>query len=75
MSEGFVAVPLTIYTVREACDELAGRGWKITDKGLRKAMLRGELRYKKIGNVFVVTEDELEEYFGRGRRRRGRPRK
>jgi len=68
-------MPLTIYTVKEACNELADRGWKITDKGLRKAMVRGELGYKKIGSVYVVTRDELEEYFKGGRKHRGRPRK
>lgn len=65
-------MPLTIYTVREACNELADRDWIITDKGLRKAMDRGELRYKKIGNIYVITEDDLEEYFQRGRPHRGR---
>ena len=65
-------MPLTIYTVREACNELADRDWIITDKGLRKAMDRGELRYKTIGSIRVITEDDLEEYFQRGRPRRGR---
>ena len=65
-------MPLTIYTVREACNELAARDWIITDKGLRKAMDRGELRYKQIGSIRVITEDDLEEYFQRGRPRRGR---
>ena len=65
-------MPLTLYTVREACDELANRRWIITDKGLRKAMDRGELRYKHIGSIRVITADDLEEYFQRGRPRRGR---
>jgi hypothetical protein len=65
-------MPLTIYTVKEACKELADRDWEITDKGLRKAMDRGELLYKKIGNTYVITKDDLEEYFQRGRPHRGR---
>lgn len=68
-------MPLTIYSVKEACNELANRNWKITDKGLRKAMQRGQLRYKKIGSTYVITKDDLEEYFRRGRPHRGRRRK
>ena len=64
-------MPLTIYTVSEACDELANRDWIISDKGLRKAMDRGDLSYKQIGNVRVITEDDLAEYIQRGRPRLG----
>jgi beta-glucosidase/6-phospho-beta-glucosidase/beta-galactosidase len=64
-------MPLTIYTVKEACKELADRNWEITDKGLRKAMDRGELLYKKIGKTYVITEDDLKDYIQRGRPRRG----
>jgi len=65
-------VPLIIYTVKEACSELAKRDWEITDKGLRKAMKRGDLRYKKIGTVYVITRDELQEYIKRGKPHPGR---
>jgi len=65
-------VPLVIYTVKEACSELARQGWMITDKGLRKAMQRGDLGYKKIGSVYVITEDELQEYIKKGRPHPGR---
>ncbi len=64
-------MPLILYTVKEACDELAEQGLGITDKGLRKAMLRGDISYKKIGKVYVITGDELDEYIGRGKKRLG----
>lgn len=60
-------MPIVLYSVREACDWLTGNGRKISQKGLRKAMGRGDLPYKMVGSTYIICEDDL-RYFLKIRR-------
>ena len=55
-------MPITLYSVREARDWLEEHGREITEKGLRKAMERGDLPFKLIGSMYVVCEDDLRTF-------------
>ena len=56
-------MPIILYSVREARDWLEGQGRKITEKGLRRAMERGDLPFKIIGSLHVVCEDDLRTFW------------
>lgn len=56
-------MPLILYSVRETIGrikELTGRAY--TDQGLRKLMDSGKLRKTMIGNLTVVTEDDIQHF-------------
>jgi hypothetical protein len=67
-------MPVVLYSITEAVDWLSKHGIKMTDKGLRQAIIRGDLRNIRMGTVYVLTQDDL-EYFIANPPRRGRPRK
>ena len=73
-SLGRYAMPITLYSVREARDWLQAQGREITEKGLRKAMDRGDLPYKLMGSIYVVCEDDLRTFL-ESPPPRGRPQK
>jgi len=55
-------MPIILYSVKEARDWLEFQGRDITEKGLRKAMHRGDIPYKLIGSVHVICEDDLRTF-------------
>ncbi len=55
-------MPIILYSVREAREWLEARGRVITEKGLRKAMKRGDLTFKLMGSVYIVCEDDLQTF-------------
>lgn len=65
-------MPIVLYSISEATDWLAKHGRTITEKGLRKAALRGDLRYIRMGSHYVLPQEDLEVFVGNPPRR-GRP--
>ena len=55
-------MPITLYSVQEARDWLEAQGRVITEKGLRRAMDRGDLPYKLVGSIHVLCEDDLRAF-------------
>ena len=55
-------MPIALYSVSEAADWLAKHGRTITEKGLRKAALRGDLRYIRMGPHYVLLQEDLEMF-------------
>lgn len=53
-------MPIVLYSISEATDWLAEHGRTITEKGLRKAALRGDLRCIYMGSHPVLSQEELE---------------
>ena len=67
-------MPIVLYSVSEAVNWLMRQGRKITEKGLRKAILRGDLKCLRMGQHYVVSQEEL-EVFLINPPHRGRPEK
>lgn len=67
-------MPIVLYSVSEAVNWLMRQGRKITEKGLRKAILRGDLRCIHMGRHYVISREEL-EVFLTNPPHRGRPEK
>jgi len=67
-------MPIVLYSISEAADWLTGQGQKITEKGLRKAIIRGDLRHIRIGSLYVLLQEDLEGFLANPPRR-GRPAK
>ena len=65
-------MPVVLYSIPEAVDWLASQGMAITDKGLRRAIARSDLRHIRMGTVYVLTQDDLETFL-ENPPRRGRP--
>ena len=65
-------MPIVLYSVSEAVNWLMGQGRKITGKGLRRAISRGDLRCIHMGEHPVVPQEELEAFI-ENPPRRGRP--
>jgi len=55
-------MPITLYSVREAREWLKREGREITEKGLRSAMERGDLPFKIMGSIYVLLEDDLQDF-------------
>jgi len=55
-------MPITLYSVREAHEWLKREGREITEKGLRSAMERGDLPFKIMGSIYVLLEDDLQDF-------------
>lgn len=53
-------MPIVLYSVSEAVDWLMKQGRTITEKGLRRAILRGGLRCIYMGSHPVLSQEELE---------------
>lgn len=67
-------MPIILYSVHEARDWLEAQGKAITEKGLRKAIYRGDLPFKLIGSVHVICEDDLRTFLENPPRLGRRPR-
>lgn len=67
-------MPIVLYSISEAANWLTEQGRSITEKGLRKAILRGDLRYIRMGSLYVLPQEDL-ELFLVNPPRRGRPAK
>ena len=48
---------LTILTASEACERL-----RVSDKTLRKLLVSGDLRARKVGREWRITQEAIEEY-------------
>lgn len=56
-------MPLVVYSVREAIKRIYEiTGYKYTDQGIRKLINRGKLRRTMIGNLTVITEENIQEF-------------
>lgn len=56
-------MPLIVYSVREAIKRIYEiTGYKYTDQGIRKLINRGRLRRTMIGNLTVITEEDIQEF-------------
>lgn len=67
-------MPIVLYTISEAVEWLVEQGRMITEKGLRKAILRGDLRCIHLGSHYVVPQEDLAGFLINPPRR-GRPEK
>ncbi len=67
-------MPIVLYSISEAVNWLTNQGRIITEKGLRKAIERGDLRHIRFGYHYVVPQDDLKTFLGNPPRR-GRPEK
>jgi len=65
-------MPIVLYSISEAVYWLTKQGRSITEKGLRKAILRGDIRYIRMGSHYVLPQEDL-ELFLVNPPRRGRP--
>jgi hypothetical protein len=68
-------MPIILFSVSEATEWLVRQGREITEKGLRKAVERGDLRCIHIEESHYVLSQEELEVFRDNPPQRGRPKK
>ena len=66
-------MPIILFSVSEATEWLVGQGREITEKGLRKAVERGDLRCIHIERSHYVLSQEDLKIFRDNPPHRGRP--
>jgi len=67
-------MPIVLYSISEATNWLTKQGQKITEKGLRKAILRGDLRCIRMGSHYILPQEDLDLFLSNPPHR-GRPEK
>jgi len=56
-------MPLIVYSVRETIKRIYElTEYKYTDQGIRKLINKGRLRRTMIGNLTVITEEDIQEF-------------